>query len=124
MTSTLDTTPANPTTTPAEHDPEPLQTLLDCCALAWEGNPMTGLDVDPAYTSRIITTSRALHTDTELPHWREHTDPGQWNLRWRWARHLTQQHLGASAHAIPADHNDLPDALAAAHTATTTATTK
>jgi hypothetical protein len=86
------------------------EALLICCALAWHGNPLTGLDCNRTLVQRTITIAHHTYTARQILAWRTHTTPASWAIRWRWAHAVTTKHF---AHApglndLPHDHHDLP----------------
>lgn len=111
VTSAL-TNPADIT----EIDPAAIvDALITCCALAWKGNPIAGLDLQPGYAHRLITRTRAEHTDQQILAWRtDYTvSADSWDLRWGWALRMTRRHFRShpGLAALPTDHNELPTTL-------------
>lgn len=86
------------------------EAMLICCALAWHGNPLSGLDYQPSTAERTVAIARHTHTLRQILAWRTHTPPDSWAIRWRWAHRVTTQQF---SHApgldnLPHDHHDLP----------------
>jgi hypothetical protein len=98
------------TTTTATTTP-PTEAMLICCALAWQGNPLTGIDNQAATAARIVVTrTYTANTPPQILAWRTHTPPDSWAIRWAWARRITANAypnaLGLAT--LPHDHHELP----------------
>lgn len=94
------------TTDPAPSDIT--EALILCCALAWKGNALSGLDHHRSYAENIITATRTSHSTHQILHWRADTHPNTWNLNWKWARRLILAHFPntSGADALPLSHHD------------------
>lgn len=105
MTATL----VNPPDTANDNHTGPSTALLTCCALAWHGNALAGLDMNPDYARRIARTTLDTATHTELLAWRSNTPPASWDLRWNWALRILRLHFTSlpGIADIPRDHHAL-----------------
>lgn len=105
----------NDPNTPHTEPPGPVtEAIIIACALAWEGNPLAGLDVERAYVERMHDNARSRHPDAELLTWRTYIDPAMWQLTWGWARRVVRQHYPGKSGVdnLPLRHEDLPDPAA------------
>jgi hypothetical protein len=109
-TNTGKTTPA-PDTDPDTGPPaSPVtEALIICCTLAWQGNPLGGLDTGSPIIESIVRSTRTRHTTAQILNWRSATEPDTWSLRWRWARRITRRHYGHALgiNALPLDERHL-----------------
>lgn len=91
--------------------------LIICCALAWHGNALSGLDYDSRQIERLVTVTRVTHTTKQILQWRAHTTPSTWDVRWRWAHRVTRTHFtdAPGLSTLPPDHMDVHAAPPAAN---------
>jgi hypothetical protein len=75
-----------PTTTPPDTTtPALTEALIITCALAWKGNPLSGLDITLDRAQKLVSTARAVHGLEPIVRWKVHTEPAEWTVRWLWA---------------------------------------
>lgn len=105
----MSTVVAAPATTPNANF-TPTEAMIICCALAWKGNPLAGLDMQRSYAQRIVTVTRGKHHTRDIMNWCAETDPGTWSYRWAWGRRVTREHFASATgiDQLPTSHEDIP----------------
>ncbi len=91
--------------------PDPVtEAMIICSALAWKGNPLSGLDIHTGYAQRIVNTTRLQHEPHEILNWRADTDPSSWTLRWAWGSRVIRQRFpyAVGLDTLPRAHEELP----------------